>query len=120
MRLEVCIYRVKYNISLYYAEPKLGVKRFTSLLQPFDIEFQPFIEDINAKEGVIRECADAATMERIRGIILDQVFGARRKRLTQIYRHRKCPSGYYVRFSQVEWLVNISSYFIVLYHKTWV
>ena len=40
------------------------------ILKPFDTEFQPFIEEINAKESVIRECADAATMERIRSMIL--------------------------------------------------
>ena len=34
------------------------------MLQPVDIEFQPFKEIDTA----IRECADAATMERIRGI----------------------------------------------------
>ncbi|KAF8436126.1 hypothetical protein BGX38DRAFT_1215711 [Terfezia claveryi] len=34
----------------------------------FDIEFQSFIKDINSKERVIRECADAATMEKIRVI----------------------------------------------------
>ena len=54
----------------YYAKPKPGLKRFMGTLKPFDIEFQPFIEEINAKEGVIRECADAATMERIKGMIL--------------------------------------------------
>lgn len=35
-------------------------------LKSFDLEFQPFIEEINAKERVIREYADAATMERVR------------------------------------------------------
>lgn len=39
-------------------------------MKPFDIEFQPFIEEINVKEGVIREYADAATMERIKSTIL--------------------------------------------------
>ena len=53
-----------------YAKPKSGVKKFASILKSFDIEFQPFIEEINAKEEVIRECADAATMERIRSMIL--------------------------------------------------
>ena len=38
------------------------------MLMPFDIEFQPFIEEINAKEAAIRGFADAATMERIRNI----------------------------------------------------
>ena len=55
---------------LNYAKPKSGVKKFASILKSFDIEFQPFIEEINAKEGVIRECADAVTMERIRSMIL--------------------------------------------------
>ncbi|KAF8423488.1 hypothetical protein BGX38DRAFT_1238635, partial [Terfezia claveryi] len=45
-----------------------GLKKVTNILKSFDIEFQPFIEDINAKGMVIRECADAATMERIRDI----------------------------------------------------
>ena len=53
-----------------YTKPQLGVKKFASILKSFDIEFQPFIEEINAKEKVIRECADAATMERIRSMIL--------------------------------------------------
>ena len=39
------------------------------MLKSFDLEFQPFLEEINAKEEVIRECADAATMERIRSMI---------------------------------------------------
>ncbi|KAF8436100.1 hypothetical protein BGX38DRAFT_1262515, partial [Terfezia claveryi] len=43
-----------------------GLKKVTNTLKSFDIEFHPFIEDINAKERVIRECADAATMEKIR------------------------------------------------------
>ena len=51
------------------ARPKSGVKKFGSILKSFDVEFQPFIEEINAKEEVIRECADAATMERIRSMI---------------------------------------------------
>ena len=38
------------------------------MLQPFDLEFRPFIDEIDAKEIVIRECADAATMKRIKSI----------------------------------------------------
>ena len=37
------------------------------MLQPFDLEFQPFINEIDAKEVAIREYADAVTMKRIRG-----------------------------------------------------
>ena len=46
------------------------MKKFTNILKSCDIEFQPFLEEINAKEKVIRECTDAATMERIIGMIL--------------------------------------------------
>ncbi|KAF8428007.1 hypothetical protein BGX38DRAFT_1124153, partial [Terfezia claveryi] len=56
-----------------YFEAK-GIKKVTKILKLFDIEFQPFIEDINAKERVIRECADATTMEKIRiieGVLQD-------------------------------------------------
>ncbi|KAF8436690.1 hypothetical protein BGX38DRAFT_1213998, partial [Terfezia claveryi] len=51
-----------------------GLKKVTNTLKSFNVEFQPFIEDINAKEKVIRECADAATMEKIRnfeGVLQD-------------------------------------------------
>ena len=43
------------------------MKRILNALKPFDIEFQPFIEEINVKEGVIRKFADAATMARVKG-----------------------------------------------------
>ena len=42
------------------------MKKMVNALKSFDIEFQPFIEEISVKEGVIRRCADAATMERVR------------------------------------------------------
>ena len=53
-----------------YAKVKSGIKKFASIFKSFDVEFEPFIEEINAKEEAIRECADAATMERIRSMIL--------------------------------------------------
>ena len=53
-------------MSLNYTKPGLGIEKVANILKPFDLEFQPFIDEINAKEEVIRECADAATMERIR------------------------------------------------------
>ena len=46
------------------------MKKLAITLKPFEVEFQPFIEEINTKEGVIRGYADAATMERIRSMIL--------------------------------------------------
>ena len=54
---------------LFYAKPELGKEKFANTFRSFDVEFRPFIEEINVKEGVIRECADAATMERIRSMI---------------------------------------------------
>ena len=41
-----------------------------NMFRPFDIQFQPFIKEIDEKEAVIQKYADAATMKRIRGIIL--------------------------------------------------
>ena len=45
------------------------MRKLAITLKSFEIEFQPFIEEINAKEGVIRQCADAATMDRIRSMV---------------------------------------------------
>jgi len=46
------------------------VKKAVNMLKPFAIEFQPFINDITGKEKTIQECADMATMERIRGMFI--------------------------------------------------
>jgi len=73
LRLEVRRYAGIHTIYQIHAKPKLGIKRFASTLKSFDIEFQPFIEEINAKEGIIRELADAATMERIKSMLLYKV-----------------------------------------------
>ena len=53
------------------------MKKFTSKLKPFDVEFQPFVEEISAKEGVIRRHADAATMERMRSMFSIHVLDTR-------------------------------------------
>ena len=58
------------HMLLNYAKPKSGGGKFAVALKSFDIEFRPFIEEINAKERAIQEYADAATMERIRSMIL--------------------------------------------------
>ena len=63
MRINVCIF----HYQTAYTEPDLGITRITNKLKSFDLEFRPFIDEMNAKQGVIRECADAATMERVRG-----------------------------------------------------
>lgn len=44
------------------------MKTISKMFQPFDIAVQPFIMDIDAKEVVIRQYADTATMDRIKGI----------------------------------------------------
>ena len=54
------------TLTYIYTNPKPGMKQIVDALKPFDIEFQPFIEEINVQEGVIRKYADAATMERVR------------------------------------------------------
>ena len=43
--------------------------KFVMTLKSFEVEIQPFIKDMNEKEGFIREYADAATMERVRSMI---------------------------------------------------
>jgi len=48
----------------------LGVKKAVHMLKPFAIEFQPFFDDITGKEKTVQECADMATMERIRGVFI--------------------------------------------------
>ena len=68
LKLEVCISRIQ-SIVFNYAKLKSGRGKFATALKSFDIEFQPFIDEINAKERVIQEYADAATMERIRSMI---------------------------------------------------
>ncbi|KAF8428968.1 hypothetical protein EV426DRAFT_702744 [Tirmania nivea] len=36
------------------------------MLQPFIIEFKPFIDDMTQMEKRVQECADIATMDRIK------------------------------------------------------
>ena len=45
---------------------RLGITKIQNVLKPFDVEFGPLIADIDARERVIRECADGATMARIK------------------------------------------------------
>ena len=45
----------------------LGIQKIQNVLKPFEIEFGPLIAEIDAKEKVIRDCADNATMVRIKG-----------------------------------------------------
>lgn len=66
---------------------KSGIDRFAMTLKSFDVEFRPFIEEINKKDKVIREFADAATMEHIRSMILHMMLVALGQDLTQAYRH---------------------------------
>ena len=67
-RLQVCPQQgyAAESVTKLDTEPYSGIKKLAKPLKSFDLEFQPFIEEINAKEQVIREYADAATMERVR------------------------------------------------------
>ena len=73
LRLEVCVFCTPLN----YTNANSGMGRFAITLRSFDIEFQPFIEEINAKESVIRQYADAATMERVKSMILHMALDTR-------------------------------------------
>ena len=59
-----------YMITIYAQRvlKSLGVKKAVNMLKPFAIEFQPFIDEIAGKEKTVQECADMATMERIRSM----------------------------------------------------
>lgn len=76
-------YELQYNVIQIMLNRKSGITKFATT---FD-EFQPFIEEINTKEGVIRECADAATMDRIKSIILLVMLNKIGQNLTQACRH---------------------------------
>ena len=81
-------------ILLGYTKLSLGVNKLAKMLQSFDLEFQPFIQEIDAKEEVIRGFAGAATMKRIGSMYSSTygiVCGYNRPDLTHIYRHRQCP-----------------------------
>lgn len=67
LRLEVRIWSTYYSVMC--TEPQSGRERFFSTLKSFEVEFLPFIEEISAKEKVIREYADVATMEKTRSML---------------------------------------------------
>ena len=84
MRYPICTRRV-YQITYGGGYLGIGMKKFATTLKSFEIEFQPFVEEINAKEGAIRQCADAATMDRIRSMVPHNY--SVRHNLMQGYRH---------------------------------
>ena len=47
----------------------LGLGKAKNMIKPFAVEFQPLINDINDSANAVRECADGATMERIKGVL---------------------------------------------------
>ena len=97
-------------------------KKFSITFKSFDIEFLPFIQEIKAKEDIIRELADAATMERVRSMfILYPPFPPSPpppplspacdypnstnyvgQNLTLACRNGSCPPGYHVRVERFE------------------
>ncbi|RPB25175.1 hypothetical protein L211DRAFT_848057 [Terfezia boudieri ATCC MYA-4762] len=58
-RCKLAVHRM---LKRYY----LGDKNAVNMPKPFAVEFQPFIDDISRKEKTVQECADMATMDRIR------------------------------------------------------
>ena len=69
-------YYLEYQVyKIYYCEvmlnkPSSVMKKFISTLKSFNYKFQPLIEEMNTKEEAISKCANATTMDRIRGTIL--------------------------------------------------
>ena len=53
------------NHIVMFAEPQSGWNKFSSALKSFNMELLPFIKEIEVKENTIRECANAATIQRI-------------------------------------------------------
>ena len=73
--------------------PSSVMRKFESTLKSFNSEFQPLIEEMNTKEEAVSKCANAATMDRIRGMILLMHVGeydSRVQILIQEYRDQKC------------------------------
>ena len=68
---------ILYIYKLSYTKQKLGTKKIGLALKSFDMdmEFRPFVNEINEKERIIREYADAVTMERIRSMMLEIIIG---------------------------------------------
>ena len=90
---------------LYYANSKLAIGKFAKTLKSFDIELQPFIQEINAKEGVIQEFVNDTTIERIRSMMQHLLLHSIGRNLIQAYRNQRGPSGYYVT---AKWFVTFS------------
>ena len=84
-------------------KPSSAMKKFTSTLKSFNIEFQPLIEEMNTKEEVVSKYAGAATMDRIRGTILWIHVGGYDSRvqfLIQAFRDQRYSSEYYATTSR--------------------
>ncbi|KAF8426181.1 hypothetical protein BGX38DRAFT_1279005 [Terfezia claveryi] len=50
----------------YFAPSNMVATKVINMLQPFVIEFKPFIDDMTQMEKRVRKCADIATMDRIK------------------------------------------------------
>ena len=46
----------------------LGLEKAKNMIKPFAIKLQPLIDEIDASANAVQECADVATMERIKGL----------------------------------------------------
>lgn len=66
-----------HNLLLSHAKAKKpAIKKLSSTLKSFNVEFQPFVDEINNKEGDISKYAGVATMQRIKGMILHIILDA--------------------------------------------
>lgn len=65
---------VAWEHTIKSAELQLGWNKFSSAFKSFEVELLPFIKEIEGKEKTIRECADAATMQRIQSMLFLSLF----------------------------------------------
>ena len=64
------MWNIYYTSTIKFTKLQLGwKKKFSTTLKSYDIVFRPLIQEISAKEEVIREYADAATMGRVRRML---------------------------------------------------
>lgn len=64
------------NLLPYAKSKKPAIKKLASTLKSFNVEFQPYVVEINNKEGDLSKYAGAATMQRIKGMILQIILDA--------------------------------------------
>ena len=69
-RCKPALHMITTHVQRVLKKNDLGVKKAANMPKPFAIEFQPFIGGTTRKEKTVQECADMATMQRIRSMFI--------------------------------------------------